>query len=62
MGSIMSAIYDDMDRYENLCEHLGVKEKSLGEMYNHMSYLEKTYGYERTYFGHQKIKDKNKKK
>lgn len=55
MGSSRSHIDDDWDAYVELCKKFGVKTKNFDNYEDHEKELMKKYGYERTYFGYQKI-------
>lgn len=53
MGSGQQKYYDNLERYLSLCKELGV-ESDEKNMYNHQSYLMKTYGYRFAYDGYTK--------
>ena len=55
MGNSLSKIYDDYERYELLCEKVGVVPRPLdSSFYEHEKELMEKNGWERTYFGYQK--------
>ena len=64
MGSSISAIYDDYDDYEFICNTLEVKPKDINHMYDHLREILNQRGYNSKYdyFSHlRKMEDRNKK-
>lgn len=60
MGSSLSKISDDYDNYLALCKKIKIKEQGMENMYEHEKQLMKKYGYEKTYWGYQKITTRKK--
>lgn len=47
-------IYNDINSYEALCLHYGIKTKSISQMDDHEKEIMDKHNLERTYFGYQK--------
>jgi len=64
MGSSISAIYDDYDDYEFICNTLEIKAKDIDHMYDHLREIlkERGYGSKYDYFAHlRKVEERHKK-